>query len=84
MRSQKTMEQLISVRWPKLRKRAQNERNPENVIKILEEIDDLLFNLEMGIVCQHGTTYTKDGTDTGLVCGTSKNVQRSELKIESE
>jgi len=43
------IDQLISGQWPELRKRAQNEENPDNLIAILEEIDDLLFIIEMRI-----------------------------------
>jgi hypothetical protein len=46
MKSSKRVETLISERWPKLKKRAQNENSLEKLIAILEEIDDLLFNLE--------------------------------------
>jgi hypothetical protein len=46
MKSTKRVERLISERWPTLKKRAQNESNPEKLIAVLEEIDDLLFNLE--------------------------------------
>jgi hypothetical protein len=53
MKSMKGVEQLISERWPKLKYRAHNEKNPEKLIAILEEIDDLLFNLEMRIAAQN-------------------------------
>lgn len=46
MKSTKRVEKLVSERWPKLKKRAQNENSLEKLIAILEEIDDLLFNLE--------------------------------------
>ncbi len=38
------LELPISQRWPKLKKRAQRETNPEKLILLLEEIEDLLFN----------------------------------------
>ena len=47
MKNKQSLERLISERWPKLKKRAQIENNPEKIVAILEEIDDLLFNLEM-------------------------------------
>lgn len=53
MKSMKGIERLISERWPKLKYRAENEKNPEKLIVILEEIDDLLFNLEMRIAAQN-------------------------------
>jgi len=65
MRKQEMLDQLISKRWPKLKERAQNERNPERLIKILGEIDDLLFNVEMRMAWEQ--THSKDGTDTGSV-----------------
>ena len=49
----KGIERLISERWPKLKFRAETEKNPEKLIAILEEIDDLLFNLEMRIASQN-------------------------------
>lgn len=36
------LELPISQRWPKLKKRAQRETNPEKLILLLEEIEDLL------------------------------------------
>jgi hypothetical protein len=62
MNNQKGAERLISQRWPKLKKRAQNENNPEKLIAILEEIDDLLSNLEMRIASQNRSM--RSGTDT--------------------
>jgi hypothetical protein len=56
MNNQKGAERLISQRWPKLKKRAQNEDNPEKLIPILEEIDDLLSNLEMRIASRNRST----------------------------
>jgi hypothetical protein len=53
MSNKKGAERLISQRWPRLKKRAQNENNPEKLIAILEEIDDLLFNLEMRIASRN-------------------------------
>jgi hypothetical protein len=47
MKRTKSVERLISERWPKLKERAQNEDDPEKLIPILEEIEDLLLNLEI-------------------------------------
>jgi hypothetical protein len=52
MKSKRGPEQLMSERWPKLKKRAQHERDPQKLIAILEDIDDLLFNVEMKIAAQ--------------------------------
>jgi hypothetical protein len=49
MKGEKNVERLIAERWPKLKKRAQIEDDPEKLIAIIEEIDDLLFMLEMRI-----------------------------------
>jgi hypothetical protein len=54
MKGKDGVEHLMSERWPKLRERAQNARNPEKLIKVLEEIDDLLFNVEMRVAAQGG------------------------------
>jgi hypothetical protein len=63
MKNRQALERLMSERWPKLKKRAQNERNTEKLIVILEEIDDLLFSVEMRIAAQRGRTGSRDGTD---------------------
>lgn len=47
MKRTKGVERLISERWPKLKERAQNEDDPEKLIPILEEVEDLLLNLEI-------------------------------------
>jgi hypothetical protein len=46
------MEQLITQRWPKLKKKLQHENDPGKLIAILQEIDDLLSNLEMRMAAQ--------------------------------
>jgi hypothetical protein len=48
----KGVERLITQRWPKLKKKLQNENDPGKLISILQEIDDLLSNLEMKMVAQ--------------------------------
>jgi hypothetical protein len=67
MKNRQALEELMSERWPKLKKRAQHERNPEKLIAILEEIDDLLFMVEMRIAPQSGQSRSRDGTDSGSV-----------------
>ncbi len=52
MENMQKVKRLILERWPRLRERAQNEKNPERLIAIFEEIDDFLFNLEMRIAAQ--------------------------------
>lgn len=64
MKNPQPLERLMSERWPKLRKRAQHENNPEKLIAILEEIDDLLFIVEMRIAAQSGQTHSRDDTDS--------------------
>lgn len=64
MRNKQTAEQLMSERWPKLKKRAQDETEPEKVVAILEEIDELLFSVEMKIAAQSGRTHPRGGTDS--------------------
>jgi hypothetical protein len=59
----KGAERLIAERWPKLKNKAQTERNPEKLIAILEEMDDLLFNLEMRLAAQNESLHSK--TDAG-------------------
>ena len=49
MKNVRETERLISERWPKLKESAMNEGDPEKLITILEEIDDLLFVLEARI-----------------------------------
>ncbi|MFZ0318856.1 MAG: hypothetical protein WAL56_07005 [Candidatus Sulfotelmatobacter sp.] len=53
MKNTKEPELPISERWPELKAQAQSETNPEKLIAILEEIEDLLFNLEMRLASQY-------------------------------
>jgi hypothetical protein len=64
MKSKPGPEELMSEQWHKLKKRAEHERNPEKLIAILEEIDDLLFNLEMRIAARSGRALSWDETDS--------------------
>jgi hypothetical protein len=64
MKSKRGLEHLISERWPRLKERAQHERNPQKLIAILEEIDDLLFNLEMRIASQRGRKDSRGDTNS--------------------
>jgi hypothetical protein len=49
MRKIEELQLLISERWPQLRKRAERENDSEKLIAIVEDIDDLLFILEMRV-----------------------------------
>ena len=68
MKNMKELEHLVSKRWPKLKQRAQNENDPEKLIAILEEIDDLLFNLEMRIATHGGKMHSRAGADSRSSC----------------
>lgn len=50
------IDKLISTKWPELKKKAQNEGDPDKLIAILEEIDDLLFIIELRIAGQSRPT----------------------------
>ncbi len=63
MSRKRGMEHLVSERWPKLRERAIRETSPEKLIAVLEEIDDLLFNLEMRIAAQSGRNGVRDDAE---------------------
>jgi hypothetical protein len=63
MNSKSEVDNLISQRWPKLKGRAQREKNPQKLIAILEEIDDLLFNVEMRIAAQSGQADSRNKAD---------------------
>jgi hypothetical protein len=56
MRNKQSAERLMVERWPKLKKRAEQATEPETLIEILEEIDELLFRVEMKIAAQSGRT----------------------------
>ncbi len=64
MKNNQSLERLMSERWPKLKKRARNENDPEKLIAILEEIDDLLFIVEMRVAAQNRRTHSRDDTDS--------------------
>jgi len=64
MKKKQEFEKLITERWPKLKKKAENEENPEKILAILEEIDDLLFKFEMRIAAQNGRRQSRDYTQS--------------------
>jgi hypothetical protein len=68
VRSKRGSEQLIYERWPKLKKRAQRERNLQKLVAVFEEIDDLLFNIEMKVAAEAGRTDSMGdmGSRSGL------------------
>ena len=49
MKSTPKFETVISNRWSRLEKKALDESDPDKLIAILEEVNDLLFTLEMRI-----------------------------------
>ena len=67
MTRKRGIEHVMSERWPKLRERAERETDPEKLIAILEEIDDVLFNLEMRVAAQSRQTYSRDHADSTSV-----------------
>lgn len=64
MKTTTALEQLVSERWPKLKERAQNERSVEKLIGLLEEIDDLLFDLELRIAVESGNLHFRSGAES--------------------
>lgn len=68
MNSTASVDQLISKRWSKLKQKAQNENDPERLISVLEEIDDLLSNLELRIATEkaHARATTNATSDRAL------------------
>ncbi len=67
MKNKQDLERLMLERWPKLKKRAQSEENPEKLIAILEEIDDLLFQVEMRVAARSAGTHSRDYAGSGSV-----------------
>jgi hypothetical protein len=65
MKKRQSLDELISEQWPKLKKKAHHEKDTERLMAILEEIDDLLFKVEMRIAPQSGQNRSRDGTDAG-------------------
>jgi|HubBroStandDraft_1064217.scaffolds.fasta_scaffold16014_5 hypothetical protein len=84
MKNKQALERLMTERWPKLKKRAQNENNPEKLIAILEEIDDLLFSVEMRIAAQSGRTHSRDGADSRSVRFESDAAPSDDSEIGSQ
>ncbi len=84
MKSKPGPEELMSEQWPKLKKRAQHERNPEKLIALLEEIDDLLFTLEMRIAARSGRALSWDETDSRSDPNQSTAVSSDDSEIGSQ
>jgi len=84
MKKKLEIEKLITERWPKLKIKAQNEENPEKIIAILEEIDDLLFKVEMRIAAQNGGTQSRDYTDSRSVRRGPNVVRSDDSEIGSQ
>jgi hypothetical protein len=64
MKSKQAIERLVAERWPKLRKRAENEKDAKKLIAIFEEIDDVLFIVEMRVAAKSGREHSRDGNDS--------------------
>jgi hypothetical protein len=84
MKNEQDLGQLMSEQWPKLKKRAQHQRNPEKLIAILEEIDDLLFNLEMRIAAQNGLAHSWEDQDPRSTHHESADVLSDDAEIGSQ
>ena len=85
MNSKERVERLISEQWPKLKKKAQNETDLERLIAVLEEIDDLLFSLEMTIAAQDRNTHSRADADSRRVSNESFcGIPRGDPEIESQ
>jgi hypothetical protein len=84
MRPKLGPEPLISERWPKLKKRAQHETNPAKLIVVLEEIDDLLFTIEMKVAAQAGRTMSGNDMDPRPGWRESGAIVSDDLGIGSE
>ena len=67
MKDKHSLELIMSERWPKLKKRAEQETDVEKLIAILEEIDDVLFSVEMRVAAESGRTHSRNGTDSRSV-----------------
>jgi hypothetical protein len=85
MNNMKDVDRLIKKRWPRLKRRAQNESSPEKLIVILEEIEDLLFLLEMRIGAQGGNTPSRAAAvarfgPAEAVCGEGPGDSESETQ----
>lgn len=70
------IDQLICRKWPEPKKKAQSKENPEKLIAILQEIDDLLFLIEMRIA---GRSRPMLATDTN-----SRSLQRELSVVPSD
>lgn len=66
MKNTEGIDQLIRRRWPQLKAKVQNEENPDKLIAILEEIDDLLFMIETRIAGQSRPTSATETNSRSL------------------
>ncbi len=74
---------LVSERWPTLKKRAENENDLDKLIAILEEIDDVLFNVEMRVAAESWRTHSRDGADSRSVRRESGAARSDDSEIGS-
>ena len=65
MKSANDLEQLVLEKWPKLKETVQKEKSPEKLIAVLEEIEDLLFNLEMRIAVEGRKPHRSEDEGAG-------------------
>jgi hypothetical protein len=72
MRCTKKTDRLISERWPELKRRAENETDPAKLIPIIQEIDDLLFMLELKFgAAKTGDLFAQARPASTLYCDVS-------------
>src|ERR1700685_431935 len=83
MKNRQAVEWLVSERWPKLKKRAENEKEVEKLIAILEENDDGLFSVEMRVAAESGRARSRDGTDSRSVRRESGAARSDDSEIGS-
>jgi hypothetical protein len=83
MKNTQAVEWLVSERWPKLKERAENEKDVEKLIAILEEIDDVLFSVEMRVAAESGRARSRDGTDSRSVRRESGATRSDDSEIGS-
>jgi hypothetical protein len=74
--------ELISKRWLNLKRNAQSERDPEKLIAILGEIDDLLGDLEKRIAAADWESSSMSDAESrsdaeGSACAVSRENKES-------
>jgi len=59
MKSAERVSDLISIQWPRLEKRARGERNLKRLIAVFEQMENLLFNVEMISATRNANTHSE-------------------------